>query len=315
MSGHSDLKAFVGGAYDLQKLRIQIGLRIVVNFKSRLGQVPGAKEDTLELEAQNIIKEIRKSYHKFLDGLEVFPRASSFEGDNIISDYTILCLVSQYIDIEKEEKIHFGRLPSLLKEHKIWTEFLEGVKGVGPAMGAVIISEFDIRKAKYPSSFWMYAGLDTGPDGKGRSRRSEHLVETEYTDKDGVIKTKMGITFNPFLKTKLVGVLGASFLRAGDNKYSDLYRNYKNRLENMPEHKEKSKGHRHNMSIRRMIKIFLMDLHLEWKRIEGLEIPTPYFEDVLGMKHDETAIEQKQSKGSKRVKKGKPKPKMRGRKK
>jgi len=31
------LRVIVSGAYDLQKLRIQMGNRIVINFKSRLG--------------------------------------------------------------------------------------------------------------------------------------------------------------------------------------------------------------------------------------------------------------------------------------
>lgn len=277
------LKAYVRGAYDLQQLRIQTGLRIVSNFKSKLGQVPGKKEETLEADAKNILSEIRTSYAKLTDGIATFPKASSFEGDNIISDFTVLCLVSQYIELEEKEKVHFSRLKHLLTQHKIWTEFMEKVKGVGPAMAAIIISEIDINKAKYPSSLWSYAGLDVAPDGKGRSRRKEHLVESEYTDKDGEIKTKMGISFNPWLKTKLVGVLGASFLRAGDNKYSQLYNDYKNRLENMPEHQEKSKGHRHNMAIRRMIKIFLIDLHIKWRGLEGLPVETPYSEGKLGL--------------------------------
>jgi hypothetical protein len=28
-------------------------------------------------------------------------------------------------------------------------------------------------------------GLDVGPDGKGRSRKAEHLIDREYTDKNG----------------------------------------------------------------------------------------------------------------------------------
>jgi len=80
-------------------------------------------------------------------------------------------------------------------------------------------------------------------------------------------------------------VLGASFLRAGDNVYANIYRNYKTRLENHPDHIEKSKGHRHNMAIRYMIKMFLMDLHIAWREIEDLSVSQPYHVEKLGIVH------------------------------
>ena len=46
-------------------------------------------------------------------------------------------------------------------------------------MAGVLISEFDIHRARYPSSMWKYAGLDVARDGRGRSRKAEHLVEVE----------------------------------------------------------------------------------------------------------------------------------------
>ena len=103
--------------------------------------------------------------------------------------------------------------------------------------------------------------------------------------KNGEIQTKKGITFNPFLKTKLTGVLGSSFLRAGDNPYRTIYDDYKHRLENHPAHKEKTKLHRHNMAIRYMIKRFLVDLYTEWRAIEGLPVAMEYSEAKLNMKH------------------------------
>jgi len=72
-------------------------------------------------------------------------------------------------------------------------------------MAGVLISEIDIHKSRYPSSLWRYAGLDVAEDGKGRSRHKEHLVPIEYVDKDGNPAVRQGITYNPFLKTKLMG--------------------------------------------------------------------------------------------------------------
>ena len=281
---NQNLKTIVRGAYDIQKLRIQMGNRIVSNFKSKLGQDPGKSEQTLDAEGKKIIGNLRTHYKKITDGVTTFPRQATFKGDEVISNYTELCLVSQYYDLEESEKQHFSRLGKILKGYDVYTEFLEQIKGVGPAMAGVIISEIDITKAKYPSSLWKYAGLDVC-NGEGRSRRAEHLTEYEYTNRDGEQATRKGITFNPFLKTKLTGVLASSFLRAGDHKYSRIYNDYKHRLETSPAHAEKSKGHRHNMAMRYMIKMFLVDLHFNWRTIAGLPISKTYQESKQGHVH------------------------------
>ena len=279
------LRTLVRGAYDLQKLRIQMGNRIVANFKSKLGQLPSlSEEETIDIEGKEILKNLRRSYDNLMDGIKNFPKQKKFKGDEIISAYTELCLVHQYMDLERSEDFHFSRLKNVLKDFDIYNEFLKEVKGIGPAMAGIIIGEIDIHQCKYASSLWKYAGLDVAEDGQGRSRRKEHLREYEYVDKEGEIKTKMGITFNPFLKTKLIGVLGSAFLRAGESKYSEAYYNYKNRLENHKDHAEKTKLHRHNMSMRYMVKVFLQDLYVEWRILEGLDVAEPYAVAKLGMK-------------------------------
>ncbi len=292
------LRTLVRGAYDIQKLRIQMGNRIVGNFKVKLGQKPGEKEEEIEEDAKAVLADLRMRYKKLTDGVKTFPRQAAFEGDEVISTYTELCLLAQYVGLEKAETEHFTRLGKILTEFPIWNEFLLDVKGVGPAMAGVIISEFDIHKARYPSSMWAYAGLDVASDGRGRSKKKEHLKEHDYTDKDGKPATKMGITFNPFLKTKLVGVLGSSFLRTGESPYAALYYAYKHRMESHVRygvqndkvkddagHALTSKLRRHNMAIRYMIKMFLVDLYKAWREIGGLPVAPPYSEAKLGRVH------------------------------
>lgn len=287
----SNLKTIVRGAYDIQKNRIQTGNRLVGNFKAKLGQAPSEKEDTIDKEGQTVLLELRKSHKLLTEGVAAFPRQATFKGDEVISNYTELCLVDNYLELEQQEKNHFKRLGNILKDYPIYTQFLDGVKGIGPAMAGVIISEIDITKAEYPSSLHKYAGLDVASDGQGRSRRKEHLEDSEYKDKDGKIQTKRGITFNPFLKTKLVGVLGSSFLKQSPDKceYRKVYDDYKHRLEHMDAHKEKSKGHRHNMAIRYMIKMFLIDLYNEWRALEGLPVAPTYAEAKLHKVHGKAA--------------------------
>jgi hypothetical protein len=287
----SNIRVMVRGAYDIQKLRIQMGNRIVANWKAKLGQAPNATEETLDEAEKSLLDNLRESYKKLADGVATLPRQSTFKGDELISTYTELVLIDQYIGLEKQEATQFSRLGNVLKDFPIYNEFLVNVYGIGPAMAGVILSEINIHAAEYPSSLWKYAGLDVAGDGQGRSRRKEHLVESIYIDADGVEQTKNGISFNPFLKTKLVGVLGSSFIKqsAAKCQYRKIYDDYKHRLENSPAHADKSKGHRHNMAVRYAVKRFLADLYVAWRTLEGLPVANEYSVDKLGIVHHKAA--------------------------
>ena len=282
MNDRENIKTMVRGFYDLQKLRMQMGNRVVGNFKAKLGQEPGESEDELSPDAKLILNNLRASYRRITDGVK---RVSikNFKGDAVIGDYADFILAQSYFDIEASETRGFNSLEKLLDDFPIYTEFLKDIRGVGPAMAGIIISEIDITKAEYPSSIHKYAGLDV-VKGEGRSRKKHHLEESTYIDKEGKEQKKMGITFNPFLKTKLIGVLGTSFLRSA-SEYREHYDNYKNRLENAPAHKEKTKGHRHNMAVRYMVKRFLIDLYVNWRTLEGLPVAKEYSEAKLGSVH------------------------------
>lgn len=291
-------RTMVRGAYDLQKLRISVGNRIVGNFKAKLGQAPGESEaEALDDDAKRLLADLRASYERIADAIAAHPRAK-FPGDALISVYAEFALVAQYIEMEAVEAQHFKRLGKTLESVPIYTEFLAGVRGIGPAMAGVIISEIDITKARYPSSLWKYAGLDVGPDGLGRSRRAEHLVQREYTNRAGEAAERRGITYNPWLKTKLMGVLAGSFLKS-NSPYAEHYRNYRHRIETDPSRAiretpgrsddEWTKQRRHQAACRYMIKMFLIDLYNAWRPLEGLEVAPTYHEAKMGHVHRNAA--------------------------
>jgi len=167
-------------------------------------------------------------------------------------------------------------LKDLAKEvhgHDLWKTFLSEVKGVGESTAAVIISEFDIHKAPTVSNLWSFAGLAPGKDRKEKEKKCP---------------------FNQFLRAKLCGVLGSSFLKC-TSPYREYYDNMKNRLESKdwgmlskePKDKTKPKaGHQHKAANRYMIKMFLRDLYVAWRTIEGLEVRPPYQEEYLNKKHE-----------------------------
>tara|TARA_B100000676_G_scaffold245923_1_gene248546 strand:+ start:1413 stop:2285 length:873 start_codon:yes stop_codon:yes gene_type:complete len=281
----------VRGIYDIQKLRIQCGNRVVANFKAKLGQQPSATEDQMPDESIDLLVHLRRSHKLITEAIAASPRLRKFPGDELISDQAEYSLITQYVDLYDQESKQFKMLERFLRNVPLWTNFLKDVTGCGPAMAGVILSEIDIHKAEYPSSIHAYAGLDVASDGRGRSKRKEHLTEQSYLDSEGNEKTKMGITFNPFLKTKLMGVLGSSFIKQSPDKckYRKIYDNYKHRLEHMDAHAEKSKGHRHNMATRYMIKMFLNDLYNAWRTLEGLPVALTYQEAKLGKTHKKAA--------------------------
>ena len=280
------IKAAVRGSYDVQKVRIQLGNRIVANWRAKQGIMPSAKTETGDKDTQKMLKQIKTDYARVTDGLVRLPTRKKFMGTWLISQYGELVLIAQYMDLVEAENSMFKRLNRLLDAVPIYNEYLKDVKGIGPAMAGVIVSEIDIYRAKYPSSLWKYAGLDVAEDGRGRSRRKEHLIDAVYNDKNGDEKTRKSITFNPFLKTKLTGVLGPSFMKQGERSlYTEIYYHYKHRLESHSIYKDVTKGHRHNMAIRYMIKQFLSDLYVAWRTLEGLPVSVPYSEAKLGMRH------------------------------
>lgn len=297
------IRAIVRGVYDLQKMRIETGNRLVTAFKAKLGIAPGQKEDDAEKDAVDLLDQIKLSFDNITEGVLAIPTMKSFQKKleklkepTLISSYAELTLSAQYFQLLRDEKEQFTRLGDLVTEFPIWNAFLKDVRGVGPAMAGVILSEIDIHKAEYPSSMWAYAGLDvvrvtneeTGEiKGEGRSRRAAHLVDVEYTDRDGNAATRKSITYNPWLKTKLMGVLGTLFVKQSADKspYRKAYDDYRFRLENSPKWADRSKGHRHQAAIRYAVKRFLVDLYKAWRALEGLPVASEYSEAKLGMVH------------------------------
>ena len=173
----------------------------------------------------------------------------------------------------EEEKLGLA-IAKIIKTHPLWKHFLKDVKGCGESMAAVIITEFDINKAPTVSNLWSFAGLAPGKDRKVKGQKCP---------------------FNQFLRSKLCGVLGSSFLKC-NSPYRKYYDDMKHRLEsagwgmdskNPTDKKRPKAGHQHKAANRYMVKMFLRDLYVAWRTLEGLEVRKPYQEEYLGKKHEE----------------------------
>ncbi len=344
----TEVRMLIRGSYDLQKLRIMMGNRICGQFKAKLGQPPGvSEEESLDDESAKTLDVLRAEFKKLTDGVKQV-RLATFKASPIISTFTEFALLQSYLELEETENRNFAAVKKVLHQVPIYTNFLLHVEGCGPQMAGVIISEVDIAQAKYVSSLWQFAGLGVEADGRATSRRKEHMHKIDYTDKEGKQQTRMGIRYNPWLRTKLIGVLAGCMIKAGMvlkkvddpknpgkqisakddqgnsipiygecSKYVQIYLDYKNRMkchavhgiqndEKMVEREVKkvvkpgekgepgyemkkvpmaSPGHRNAMAIRYMIKMFLKDLYVEWRTLEGLPVAPSYQEAKLGHTH------------------------------
>lgn len=202
-----------------------------------------------------------------------------------VTDILQWSLIDCYMNAVDEETKLVKVIKSYVHTLPLWDVFFKNVKGCGEGIAAVIMSEVDIDKCRHCSSLRKYAGLDV-VDGHARSKRKEDLVTIKYKDSDGNIKEKLSITYNEFLRTKLLGVLGPSFIKHG-GEYRKVYDNYKNRY--TLQHPDYTKLRIHRMALRKSVVIFLKDLWNVWRDLEGYAKEPDYWEAYIsGRAHGES---------------------------
>lgn len=192
-------------------------------------------------------------------------------------------------------------LKKVLKRFPIYTEFLVNVKGVGEIASGWIIGEYDIHKATTVSKMWQFTGLNSGMvPGKKRVENADdsfsYVATGELVRGDRLTPGHVA-PFNKRLRTAMVGVLADGFIKAQSSYALEYYYPYKARLEQESREiqgaskdagkawSEVSKGHRDRAAKRYMIKMFLKDLYVAWRTLEGLPVREPYQEEYLGHKH------------------------------
>lgn len=206
-----------------------------------------------------------------------------------------------------QEKAIEKHLKEVLKRFSVYNEFLVNVKGVGHIAAGWILAEFDIHRATTVSKLWQFAGLNPSMvRGKKRVENKDgsfSLVLTGEMVRGDKLTAEHIAPFNKRLRAALVGVMGDGFIKAQNEYCMRYYYPYKARLEQEESMvseiskkgqkakdvawKDATKGHRDRAAKRYMIKMFLRDLYVAWRTLEGLEVREPYQEEYLGKKHAE----------------------------
>src|SRR5580765_6548662 len=106
------LRAMVRGAYDLQQLRMQSGLRLCANFRAKLKAQGADTEDEddaeeAEKKKESAIKLIKAEYRRLTDGItsekgKVAMKKLDLTGSPLISSAAEFALVDSYIALERQ---------------------------------------------------------------------------------------------------------------------------------------------------------------------------------------------------------------------
>lgn len=289
----SNIRNLIDGVYDIQKLRIATGNRVVAALRGIVESTDNAPKSEAQREKEqkekdSILKKILGEYNLITDAyVEIYKGhgsivpAISDKGGEFIKTKVDYTLVEQYMKLKEAEDGLGKVVESEVKQHPMWPAFFENVKGCGPLMSAVCLAYLDPYKARHASSFWRYCGLDVVWDEDKQQMRGNGKWHTEmrtYTNKAGEEAEKKSLTYNPFVKTKLVEVLVGSFLKAGDNHYSRIYRDFRNRRAEIGD----TPIQQHRRAARYTAKMFLRDMWVVWREIEGLPVSEPYEVAKLG---------------------------------
>jgi len=179
------------------------------------------------------------------------------------------------------------RVGVLIEDHPAYPWFSK-VKGVGRENIAKVVGLVDIEKAPHVSSLWKFAGYAVNGDGRAPKRtKGETLaycsqLRTMCYRLGGSLMKARGPYYDYYCAEKAKyetrfraegkEIVPAAQLPKVDGKKRETDQHI-------------SEGHIHNMALRKMVKLFLAHLWVEWRRGAGLPVSGPYVEDKLGHEH------------------------------
>ena len=174
------IRCLISGIYDLQKLRISAGNRLVQSFYIQKGNTPVTSDKGSEEERKDAEKKVKKTisiikneYKRLTDGvangLSIKKQLNSQKPDDkdamqFIQNDMDYKLVKGYMLLLESEEESIKVLDKHVKAHPLYDAFFKDIKGCGSLMWGVCLAYLDPYKARHMSSFYKYCGLDTVQD-------------------------------------------------------------------------------------------------------------------------------------------------------
>lgn len=203
---------------------------------------------------------------------------------------------ADFLSVAKALKNDASKLESAmmreLRKIPVYTEFLAHVYGVGPVVSAYLIAEIDIRKTEKVSGLHRFAGLAVI---NGRLERPARGQRNAY---------------NQELRTRLYQAMSAMWKNAAKrtadaphgvtSKYLTIWTDYKHRMQHSVRFDAAKntllnydgegvrKGARsviHSTGWHKAADVFIEDLYVVWRTLEGLNVWPSYHAAKLGYSH------------------------------
>ena len=140
-STKEQIRCSISSYYDLQKMRISVGNRLVASFYAQLGVSPASKKDEegpskpaeLDKESKSFLDGLKKDYSKISQGIaenqaSIKKEIKTLEKDNSLtyikneSDYRF---VRSYMLLLDSEDDMIKIIDSFVKNHPMWEAFFE----------------------------------------------------------------------------------------------------------------------------------------------------------------------------------------------
>ena len=187
----------------------------------------------------------------------------------------------------REEAKHLERAMLVqLRQIPVYVEFLSKVKGVGPVTAGYLAAMVRIDRSVKVSQLIRYCGFGTGRDGKSERREGapKYAPDGSVTDGTG--------TYNDELKIALVMCL--KFMRMScakeraTNRYLKRWDDAKHTALTIPNARlgrVMRDGEADDKGRRKATDLFLWDLYVMWRTLEGLPVWPDKYAAMRGVMH------------------------------
>ena len=132
----------------------------ISKFLTKLGSSEDPEYEVKKFLESAAIKKYRKAISDVIKNereMEVFVTQHELK---YIKTYGLYTMVREYLNYLRIETDAVAYMKDLVHNHKLWQNYLIGIKGCGEVIAAHIIANFNIRITEHPSAFLRYCGLD-----------------------------------------------------------------------------------------------------------------------------------------------------------
>ncbi len=164
---------------------------------------------------------------------------------------------SEYLkDLDQLEKKQLKIIEKQLKKEPIYIDFLQKVKGVGPAIACGLIANIgQIKRFDSFPKMMSYFGLAVDKDNKAPKLKKGQIAN-----------------WNQKARALILGVVADQFVKQKTPKYREIYDVEKKKQLEVLKGEKTCKGHAERRARRKAAKYFMKDLWKEYRRIEKLPI-------------------------------------------